>query len=46
MMIADWAHYLIDGEAYYAPSLDFAFGLARARHPFKGQWTYEGRKNR
>lgn len=38
----NWQHYIIDGERYYAPSLEIAFALARARHPFRTSWTYEG----
>ncbi len=37
-----WGYYTIDGEVHYAPSLDFAFGMARARNPFATQWTCSG----
>jgi hypothetical protein len=37
-----WRYYTIDGEEFYAPSIDFAFGLARARHPFKAEWSCTG----
>lgn len=37
-----WRYYTIEGETFYAPTLDIAFGLARARWPFRTSWTCTG----
>lgn len=38
----NYRYYTIEGVKFYAPSVDFAFGLARARFPFRTQWTCSG----